>query len=85
MAQDSEVLDRLTGRVHMAVEEIDRLRSENEQLSESLKVLWSKTADAPSGTSVVFDLDREELKAKLRSYLNIIDRQLSAHDRPAGH
>jgi predicted nuclease with TOPRIM domain len=82
MAQDSEVLARLTGRVHEAVEEIERLRIENVQLSESLKVLWAKTKDTTSGTSVVFDGDREELKVKLRSYIAVIDRHLAESGNP---
>ncbi|MCB0717619.1 MAG: hypothetical protein KDD65_04190 [Bacteroidetes bacterium] len=77
MAEESEVLARLAGRIQEAVEEIERLRSENEQLTESLKVLWAKTSDAAAGTSVVFDGDREELKEKLRNYIEIIDRHLA--------
>jgi len=77
MAEESEVLVRLAGRIQEAIEEIERLRSENEQLTESLKVLWAKTSDAAEGTSVVFDGDREELKDKLRYYIDIIDRHLT--------
>lgn len=74
---DSEAYDRLRERVDRAADELQRLRSENAQLAESLRVLWAKTADGPSeGAAVQLDGDREELKQKVAGFIDIIDRAL---------
>ena len=78
MLHDVDALDRLKKRVESAANEIERLRAENAQLAESLRVLWAKTSDGHAGASVVFEGDREELKQRVQSYIKAIDECLTA-------
>jgi len=76
MGLTSPALDQLKTHVAEAAEEIVRLRSENEQLSESLQSLWKTGDDAQRGASLAFDEDRDQLREKIERYIAIIDRHL---------
>ena len=78
MATSSPSLAILKENVTRAAEEIQRLHTENTQLSESLRTLWAKasTDEITDGASVNFSEDRDELKERLERYISIIDRHL---------
>lgn len=77
MINESEALQSLSGRVEKAASELERLHLENAQLADSLKVLWAKSSEPQSGASIVFDGDREQLREKVKTYIEVIDRHLS--------
>lgn len=76
MGLTSPSLARLKDRVSEAADEIVRLRTENVQLSDSLKTLWANSEDEQSGTSIRFDADRDQLRERIERYIAIIDRHL---------
>lgn len=66
----------LKGKVEMATAEIERLRSENEQLLDSLKVLWARTAEEQQTGGITLDGDRNAVREKISHFIESIDNYL---------
>ncbi len=76
MTDFSEQFVSLKEKVEKATGELERLRQENEQLLESLKVLWERTADGQQPGLVTTDGDRDAARKKIQHFISSIDMYL---------
>jgi len=71
-----ESLDRLREHVDAAAREVARLRRENQQLSQSLRELWSKASEEGRGTTLSLEDDPEVLRLKIQEFISAVDHYL---------
>jgi len=76
MAEFDDQFLSLRSKVEFATSELERLRSENEQLLDSLKVLWARTAEEQQTGKVSFDGDRNAVRKKINHFIESIDTYL---------
>ncbi len=69
-------LRRLRDHVHSLVTELDRLRDENKSLVHRINELESAQHLKSSGSSVKFDENREQLLARVDTFIKTIDEYL---------
>lgn len=70
-------LDKLREQVAKAVEEIDRLRDENEALKAQVQELETRPAVELDGTVLTFSEDPAVLRRKIEGFVNAIDQYLA--------
>ncbi len=78
-----EALERLRDRVEAAADEIIRLRAENEQMASSINNLREQLDARDKRPAISFDGDANELRAKVRGFIDAIDTYLE-HETGAG-
>lgn len=81
------VLDQLRRRVEAAADEVERLRAENQALSERVQTLETAARNATAEPTYSFAFDTEEdpavLKSRVRGFIDAIDEILRARPEPA--
>lgn len=71
-----ESLERLRERVEAAADEIVRLRSENARMASDIDELRSTLVETRDKPAITFDDDPEELRARVRGFIDAIDEYL---------
>ncbi len=75
MTQYPDGLEQLRERVTTAVRVIDRLKSDYAEQSDAMNELLNKVPEH-EGPSIFFDGDRDDLRRKVKGYINTIERFL---------
>ena len=81
VSRGSVSLRRLRDRVQILVKELDRLRNENQTLTQRILELESSPKIKSRVTSVKFDENREELLARVNAFIQTIDDYLVKEDK----
>ncbi|MCY3999841.1 MAG: hypothetical protein OXF06_13085 [Bacteroidetes bacterium] len=81
VSRGSVSLRRLRDRVQILVKELDRLRNENQDLTQRILELESSPKIKSRVTSVNFEENREELLARVNSFIQTIDDYLIKEDK----
>ena len=69
-------LAQLKDRVISATRELDRLRTDNERMTDAIEEVWGDRRRSDSDLAIVIESDRDELRDKIRGYIATIDRYL---------
>jgi len=81
VSRGSVSLRRLRDRIQILVKELDRLRNENQTLTQRIIELESISKIKSRVTSVEFDENREDLLARVNSFIQTIDDYLIKEDK----
>ncbi|NND72312.1 MAG: hypothetical protein HKN43_12125 [Rhodothermales bacterium] len=76
MAHQPDGLAQLKKRVASAAHEIDRLKSDNQRMSDTIDDVWGDRKRKGDSLAIVVDSDRDALRGQLEGYIATIDRFL---------
>ena len=76
MAQNPDAFSQLKTRVKSAVHEIDKLQTDNKNMSATIKEILGDKKVRDSEIAIVLDTKRDVLRGQLKKYISTIDKIL---------